>query len=530
MLQRFAVFTCLVTLGLSGCGSQEPANPLSLLPENAMVSVVLTQPVTAVRNMDAYIASGAPFLGEGVVENAAVSYLEIDALDDLATLGVDPQGSVVFWMESMMPQSMAMAVSITDFTAFLSLLERLGLVFEPGEPLDKMEVFQASSENGTIFVAESRGVALMAMTRNKLSEMSEALGPDAVREVAPASIYSSVNIAMIGPMAASQIPMIAQAAASDGEIPAFASDLMTLYFDAAVVVLNQTDRAEMTLTFGPETITAHQTVFFKEGSDLARLVITPDSPSLLDRIPAGQVMSAQVRMPAELTGIVMNSVYQAMGFEIDPAIADIWTEMSSCAAMSFYNDGFMRFMAVYAMPAGQDLAGMTAMIMDMATRSQSMLPPEMTGMLTFSPCESIAVDGVDMMNSRFTVVMPGEEGSVDTLALNYWFASNDGLFMVESGDSPTAILQTVSGVFDPASGMPGLAGDGMFDYTMEVGGYLGMIRQFSPEDIGLPEIIPTLWITGGVTAADGVMQSHTEISGPELVNFIGSLAMASSQE
>ncbi|MFO7626111.1 MAG: hypothetical protein R6V62_02490 [Candidatus Fermentibacteraceae bacterium] len=529
MLQRFAVFTCLVTLALSGCGSQEPANPLSLLPENAMVSVVLTQPVTAVRNMDAYIASGAPFLGENVVENAAVSYLGIDALDDLAALGFDPQGSVVFWMESMMPQSMAMAVSITDLTAFLSLLERLGLAFEPGEPIDKMKVFQAPSENGTIFVAESRGVALMAMTRNKLSEMSRALETEAVREVAPASIHSSVNIAMIGPMAASQIPMIAQAAATEADMPAFAGNLMTLYFDAAVVVLNQTERAEMTLSFGPETVTAHQTVFFKEDSDLARLVVTPDNPSLLDRIPAGQVMSAQVRMPPELTGIIMNSVYQAMGYSIDPAVADIWTEMGSCAAMSLYSDGFMRFMAVYVMPSGQDLSGMTAMIMDMAARSQSMLPPEMTGMLTFSPCETITVDGIEMMNSRFTVVIPVEEGSVDTLALSYWFASHDGLFMVESGDAPTAILQTVSGNFTPASGMPGLAGDGMFNYAMEIGGYLGIIRQFSPEDIDLPETIPTLWVTGGVSASDGVMESHTEVSGAELVNFIGSLAMASQQ-
>ncbi len=529
MLRRLAVSACLFALVLAGCGSQEPASPLSLLPEDAMVSVVLTQPVTAVRNMDAYIASGAPFLGEGVVENAAVSYLGIDALDDLATLGVDPQGSVVFWMESMMPQSMAMAVSITDMTAFISLLERLGLEFEPGEPLDKMEVFQAPSENGTIFVAESRGVALMAMTRNKLSEMAQALDPEAALEVPPASVYSSVNIAMIGPMAASQIPMIAQAAATDAEMPAFAGNLMTLYFDAAVVVLNQTDRAEVILTFGPETITADQTVLFKEGSDLARLVVTPDSPSLLDRIPAGQVMSAQVKMPPELTGIVMNSIYQAIGFEIDPAVADIWTEMSSCAAMSFFSDGFMRFMAVYSMPQGQDLAGMTAMIMDMAARSQSMLPQEMAGLVSFSPCENITVDGVEMMNSRFTVIMTGEEAPFDTLTINYWFASLDGLFMVETGEAPTAILQTVSGDFAPASGIQGLSGDGMFDYAMEIGGYLGMIRQFSPEDIDLPEILPTLWVTGGVTAADGVMRSHTEVSGPELVNFIGSLAMAAQQ-
>lgn len=527
MLQRFAVITCLLTLVLSGCGRQEPANPLSLLPENAMVSVVLTQPVTAVRNMDAYIASGAPFLGEGVVENAAVGYLEIDGLDDLATLGVDPQGSVVFWMESMMPQSMALAVSVTDFPAFLSLLGRLGLQFEPGQPLDKMQVFQAASENGTIYAAESRGVALLAMTRNKLAQMAEALSPEPAREVAPASLYSSVNIAMIGPMAASQIPMIAQAASTEADMPAFAGNLMTLYFDAAVVLLNQTERAEMTLTFGPETITANQTVFFKEGSELARLVITPDNPSLLDRIPAGQVMSAQVKMPPELAGIVMNSVYDAIGFPIDPAVIDIWTGMSGCTAMSFFSDGFMRFMAVYVMPSGQDLAGMTAMIMDMAAKSQSMLPSEMTGMLSFSPCENITVDGVEMMNSRFTVTMTGEEAPFDTLEISYWFASHDGLFMVESGEAPTAILQTVSGSFAPASGIAGLSGDGMFDYAMEIGGYLGMIRQLSPEDIELPETIPTLWVTGTVTAGNGVMESHTHVSGPELVNFIGSLAMAS---
>jgi len=134
-----------------------------------------------------------------------------------------------------------------------------------------------------------------------------------------------------------------------------------------------------------------------------------------------------------------------------------------------------------------------------------------------------------MMNSRFTVIMTGEEAPFDTLTIDYWFASLDGLFMVETGEAPTAILQTVSGDFAPASGIQGLSGDGMFDYAMEIGGYLGMIRQFSPEDIDLPEILPTLWVTGGVTAADGVMRSHTEVSGPELVNFIGSLAMAAQQ-
>ena len=529
MFPRFTVFICLLMLALSGCGRQEPASPLSLLPENAMVSVVLTQPVAAVRNMDAYIASGAPFLGTGVVENAAVGYLEVESLDDLDSLGIDPEGAIVFWMESMMPQSMSMAVSVTDFPAFLSLLGRIGLEFVPGQPLDKLEVFQAPYENGTIYAAESRGVAILTMTRNKLSTMAEALGPDPSVDIPPASIFSSVNIAMVGPMAASQLPMIAQTATMDSEIPPFAQNFLNLYFDAAVVFLNQTERYDMTLTFGADSINIKQIVVFKEGSDLARLVVTPSNPSLLDRIPAGQVMSAQVKMPPELTGIILSSVYEAIGMNLDPAALATWTEMSGCAAMSFFSDGFMRFMAVYNMPADADLASMSVMIMDMAAQSQSFLPPEMAGMITYSPTESTVIEGVEFMTTRFTVLMPPEEGIPDSLAITYWFASDDGLFFVETGDVPAGILQALSGDFSPAADIPGLTGDGMFSYAMEIGGYLGMIRQFSPEDISLPASIPTLWVTGGVTAADGVLESSTVLSGAELVNFIGSLAMESQQ-
>ncbi len=60
---RFALIASLLVLALSGCGREEPATPLSLVPESAMVSVVVTEPVTAVRNIDSYIAAGAPFLG-----------------------------------------------------------------------------------------------------------------------------------------------------------------------------------------------------------------------------------------------------------------------------------------------------------------------------------------------------------------------------------------------------------------------------------------------------------------------------------
>lgn len=526
MMKRFAVLFGLITLVLSGCGRQEPANPLSLLPENAMVSVVLTQPVTAVRNMDAYIASGAPFLGTGLVEGTAAGYLEVENLDDIASLGIDPQGSVVFWMESMMPQSMAMAVSITDFPAFLALLGRLGLEFQPGQPLDKLAVFQAPSENGTIYAAETRGVALLTMNRGRLATLAEALQPTASLELEPASIYTSVNIGMIGPMAASQIPMIAQAASMEPGMPAFATDLMALYFDAAVVFLNQTQRYDMTLTFGETDVFASQVLVFKEGSDLARLIVTPETPSLLSRIPAGDVMSAQVKLPPELTQLVMNAMYQAMGLPLDPAVTAIWTEMSGCAAMSFYSDGLMRFLVAYQMPQGASLESMTGLIMNLAAESQTLLPPELAGMVVFTPCQSMQIQGIDFMASTFSISIPEQEGLPDSITLNYWFAEHDGMFLVETGVEPVGILRTVAGDFTPASGLSRISQDGMCDYAMEVGGYLALVRQFSPEDISIPETLPTLWITGGVTAGNGVLEAITVVSGVELVSFIGAIAMA----
>jgi hypothetical protein len=521
---RFALIASVLVLALSGCGKEEPATPLSLVPESAIVSVVVTEPVAAVRNIDSYIAAGAPFLGAGIVEGEAAKLLELENLDSLGAVGLDPAGSIVFWMESMMPQSMVMAVSITDFPSFLALLGRLGLTFEPGQPLDKLDVFQAPSDNGTIYAAQSRGVALLSMNRAKLGELADALSPEAAVEVAPGSVFASFNIAMIGPMAASQIPMIAQSAASDPEMPPFAANIMDLYFDAAVVFLNQTQRCDITLAFGPEEIVVDQVVVFKEGSDLARLVVTPETPSLLDRIPAGQVLTAQVRLPGELAGIVMNSVYQAMGIEMDPAVVDIWTEMSGCAAMSFFNEGFMSFMAVYNLPEGSDLQGMTAMISDMTARAMAVMPPEMIGMVAFSPCAEAEVQGVPMMTNSFTVFVPGADGAVDTLAFNYWYAVLDDLFLVEVGDEPSGILQAAAGGFSPASEMPGLNPDAMGTYAMEIGGYLGMIRQLSPEDISLPETIPTLWVTGEMTAGNGIFRSTATIPGAELVTFAATLA------
>lgn len=526
---RFALIASLLVLALSGCGREEPATPLSLVPESAMVSVVVTEPVTAVRNIDSYIAAGAPFLGTGIVEGEAAKLLELENLDSLGALGLDPAGSIVFWMESMMPQSMVMAVSITDFPSFLDLLGGLGLTFEPGQPLDKLDVFQAPSENGTIYTAESRGVALLSMNRAKLGELADALSPEAAVDVAPGSMFASFNIAMIGPMAASQIPMIAQAAASDPEMPPFAAGIMDLYFDAAVVFLNQTQRCDITLVFGPEEIVVDQVVVFKEESDLARLVVTPGTSSLLHRIPAGQVLTAQMKLPPELTGIVMNSVYQAMGMEIDPAVVDTWTEMSSCAAMSFFDEGFMSFLAVYNLPDGSDLQGMTAMIADMAGRTLAAMPPDIAGMVVYSPYVEAEVQGVPMMTNKFTVLVPGEEGAVDTLAFDYWYAVMDDLFLVEVGDEPSGILQTASGGFSPASEMPGLNPDAMGTYAVEIGGYLGMIKQFSPEEVSLPETIPALWVTGEMTAGDGVFRSVSTVSGAELVNFVGTLAIWAEQ-
>jgi hypothetical protein len=527
MILRLVFLTALIVLATSGCGRREPADPLSLLPENAMLSVVVTQPVFAVRNIDGYVASGAPFLGSGLVENEVAKYLGVLDLEDVSSIGIDPQGSIVFWMESMMPQSMAMAVSITDFPLFLAQLEKLGLQFQPGQAVDNLTVFQAASDNGTIYAAESRGVALLSMNRSKLSAMSQALDSKPQVDVEPGSILFSLNIGMIGPMAASQLPMIAQSIPMDSEIPGFAGDLMNLYFDAAVVFLNQTQRYDMRIVFGPDNIAFVQSMHFKEGSDLARLFVTPSNPSLLGRIPAGDVMSAQVKLPVELTTLVMEKVYGAMGFDVDPHLIQVWGEMSGCGAMSFFSEGIMSFLVVYEMPSGADLESMSRMIMEMAGEAQAILPPEMVGMVGYSPLESIEIRGVDFVNTSLNLVIPGEDGEEpEPLEISYWFAAHDGLFMVETGDEPSRILQVVSGDFTPASEIEGLYEDGLMSYAMEVGGYLNMFNQFSPEEVPLPADLPVLWVTGDVQGGNGVVTSSSMVSGSALVRLIGSVAMA----
>lgn len=525
MVLKSCLLAALILILVPGCGRREPASPLSLLPDNPLVAVVVVEPVSAVRNIDGYVAAGAPLLGTGLVENALAEILGIEGMDDLSSVGLDPEGSIVFWMESMMPQSMAMAVSVSDFSGFLELLSRLGLDFQPGQALNGLEVYQAASENGTVYAAESRGVALLSMSRNRLSSMSEALAPAEAGE--PGSLRFSMNIGMIGPMAASQLPMLARQTALEADMPGIAEDFIDLYFEATAAFLTQTLLGEARMVFSPDDVSIVQTVVFREGSDLAEMLVPPSTPSLLSRIPAGDVLSMQMRVPRRITTLLMEKLCEVTGLNLGPETTELWADMSSSAAMSIFREGHMSFIIAYQMPPGADLESVTLAMSEMTAEAMALLPSELDDTVMFSALEAVEVQGVSMKTFTFTLVPPEtDEFPTDSMVFSYWYAQHDGLFLVESGEEPLRILSVVSGEYEPASGIEGLTGEGVFSYAMDIGGYFELIRQFSPDDIPLPDELPSLWVTGETWAEEGVLEFRTVVSGKELVYFISSIAMA----
>ena len=151
-MKRIFVLVLAGGLLLAGCGEEpsEQANPLSLVPENAMMVVTLNDPAGVVRNIDGYIEEGAPILGVGMLEGLICEQLAISSLDSMPErYGFDPSGVIVFWMENAMPNSMGMAVSAPDLPLFLSLMEEMGAEFTDEEPIDGNPVYSIDTGDGT---------------------------------------------------------------------------------------------------------------------------------------------------------------------------------------------------------------------------------------------------------------------------------------------------------------------------------------------------------------------------------------------
>jgi|GEM_PF-1515051 len=518
-MKRSLVVAALSLMVIAACGGSDPsevASPLSVIPEVTMISVVLDDPAGIVRNIDGYIATGAPILGEAILENLICAQLGISSLDSMqARYGFDPSGQVAFWMESAMPQSMGLAVSSPDFPLFVSLLEELGAELTLGEPINGEAVYSMQSENGTVYMTGMRGVALMAMSSGKLEGMMAALSPDVSTESISASLTMKFNLAMIGPMAAAQMPMarmmMMQGMAADSTMPAFVPGLMNVYMDGIEVLLSQAEMLELTLVTGPENFIIRKNITFIPGSSLYEILSGVETADMLQYIPQGDVATVRFRMPSEISYEVVKAFIGVFTTEISEENLRIWSSMSSNAAVSMFGDQPMHMVAAYDIGGEttiEDIAQIYSDYMELFIPLMSQNEEFASG-FEFVDNGIVQVDGADF----YSVSMKIQPDSTINMSFDYWMTINDGVLLLETGTEPELLLGVLSGNYTPAQ----VEGTGDMAGEMSLAGYISLMMAITAPEMALPEIGTDVIIKWNSTFADGSIRGEVSMDGSDAV-------------
>ena len=547
--------TATALLALSACGGQEPAetgpaDPARAVPDGALMYLALEDPAAILGQVDAYMAEGAPALGEGVASEWVLEALDCASFDEVSTrYGLDPHGRLIVFQKGM-GNSFGLVVGVTDETAVWANLEQLGLQLQDGEPLDGQPVKTVALGGGfQMQMAVKRGVLMGAVSRPGLSEMvglldsSRASGP--IPELEPATVYMGMDLAAVAPILSAQMPMIRQQVMAGMEQseegpPEAVRDMMGLYFDAFAVILEQTSAVEWYMTLGPEKATSRMVAEFVPGSDLERLMAPVEVEDLSDMIPAGEVMVARADMNPELGREVTRAFAEGLGFEADSAvmaIAEAFSTSSAFSMMAPSEGNPFHMVAVYHVGTEETLDEIGEGVASMVSFASSMLegmPVELT-----EP-EIVEIDGREYLTYGENVAMPApEEGGGTEFSMTFWLTLQDGYLYLESAPEPVVLPQLLDGVWDGVT----VAGSGRLDYpadyemafAMNVGAYMGTIMALSPESSDIPpEVVEAmsgtpLWVNAGADMQEGRTVCESSVDGSEVVSFVMNIVMMAGQ-
>lgn len=545
-----------ITIGLqvvailifASCGAEPEvarnASAFSVLPEGTLMSIAVVNPAAAIASMDGY-AAGVPLLGETAVSGWVLSGLDCSGMDEVETrYGIDVSGTMVFYMKSMMPQSIGVALSVTDPDLFWSTV---GLTPAQGDPIGDHEVSSFDVDFGKIYVCSEAGLIIAAGSRAELENMLERLDGGITADlpgIPDGSIYFSADVSTFGPIAAQQIamfrPQIISEMQADGEENIeMATKVLDLYFDAINIFLTQTGDVSAVLTFGPEYLSGSSTAEFVEGSDLAAIFIPAEITDMTDLIPAGDVAVARVCLDPSTSESIMTAIMNAIGMDAVPQeMITFWSQASSSTAMSMFVDPENPFniVAVYSMPEGSTLEDV-----QMAYREQfslmSGLMGEMPG-ITFQDVTMAEYDGMDWvtfgMEMDFEAMqeMTPSEGTDVPMPGNFgwtaWLTEADGVLYLEMNDHPTLVPMLISGTWtgEYASSMPQMgsfSSQAEFAILLNLPAYMNMALSMSGMDVPNIDSDP-VWIEAEVDFTDGGVEKHFRLNGTALVSFIGQAA------
>ncbi len=542
-------------LALSACGGREPAetgpaNPAQAVPDGALMYLALEDPAAILQQVDAYMAEGAPALGEGVASEWVLEALDCASFDEVSTrYGLDPHGRLIVFQKGM-GNSFGLVVGVADETAVWTNMEEMGLQLEEGEPLDGQPVKTVALGAGfQMQMSVKRGVLLGAVSRPGLAEMVGLLDSsrtaDPIPELEPATVYMGLDLAAVAPILSAQMPMIRQQVMTGMEqggeaTPQGLRDMIGLYFDAFGLILEQTGGVEWYMTLGPEKVTSRTVAEYVPGSDLERLMAPVEVEDISDMLPAGEVMVARADMNPELGREITRAFAEGLGFEADSsvmAIAEAFSTTSAFSMMAPSEDNPFHMVAVYHVGTEETLEAIGEGVASMVSFASSMLegiPVEIT-----EP-EIVEIDDRNYLTYGENVAMSAPEQDGMEFSMTFWLTLQDGYLYMESAPEPTVLPQLLDGIWDGVT----VAGSGRLDYSsdyemafaMNVGAYMGTVMSLSPDSSDIPSEVTEamsgtpLWIRAGVDMQQGLTVCESSVDGSEVVSFVMNVVMLASDE
>ena len=524
------------------CGAQPEegtaASSLDVLPEASLFSIAIVNPAVVISSLDGY-ASGVALLGETAVSGWLLTALDCaDMAEVESRLGVDIDGSMVFFMESMMPQSIGAALTVTDPAIFW---ENIGITPEPGEQLEGYDVSLISVDFGNIYFCHTNGLLLGAGSRAGLKNMLENIDgslPPNLQDIPDGSFCMHANIESFGPMMAGQLammePQILAGMSTDSNMDMeLMQRVMGLYFDAIGLVLTETKSVDCVLSFGPEFITGTSSVEFVQGSSLDEYIIPVDIQNLSGLIPAGNVMVARVSLDPSTSTAAMNAVFSALGLtDLPQSMITFWAEAASNTAMSMTidPDNPMHIVAVYEMPEGTQLEDVKeAYDIQFSMMSEFM---DMPG-VTFADVQYADYEGIEWitfgMNMDMSAIQPDSLAEsvpmAQSVAWTAWMTVADGILYMEMAPEPVTVPLLLDGTYQGGTAfempeMQNFSSSSEMAMLLNIPEYVNMALGMSGLDVPPIEADP-VWIEMEVDFTGGGLTQHFRVSGTEMSAFIG---------
>lgn len=545
----------LAMAALLACGGEEPAvtgpaEPLEAVPEGAMVYLAFQDPAAVLGQVDAYMAEGAPALGEGVASEWVLEGLDCASFDEVSTrYGIDPHGSLIVFQKGM-GNSVGVAVAVTDEQAVWSYLEEMGLQLQEGEPLDGQPVRTVAIGGGfQMQMAVKRGVLLGAVSRPGLSEMVGLLDSSRtefpVPQLDPATVYMGVNVSALAPILSAQMPMIRQQAMAGMQQSADAPpqaviDIIGLYFDAFGLMVEQTEHVSWTMTLGDQELSTRMVAEFVPGSDLERLLGPVEVNDLTGMLPSGGVMVARADLNPELGREVTAAFAEAAGFPADStvlALAEAFSTSSAFSMMQPAEGNPFHMLAVYHVGEEETLETINQGLASMMSMTSSLvegMPVELT-----EP-EIVEVEGREYLTYGENVDMSGDGPEGASFSMSFWLTMQDGYLYFESAPEPAVLPELLDGEYAgetiESSGLLDYPEDYEMAFAMNMGAYMANIMSISPDSSGIPPEMAAamsgspLWIRAGTDMQEGRMVCESSVDGGDIVSFVMNIVMLAGQE